>query len=609
MENKSANTMPKLTTGGMGTGPQRFSNLERPANAKETFQRLLRIFKPWRRSLALATLFTLLSSGASLVVPLLIGRAINTFDPASGTVKESALGRILLLMMAAYGLTWVLETAGGLLINRITQNLIRRIRSDFFDKLERIPLSFFDQRSHGDTMSRMTNDVDNISSAVGQTTTQLIASLFMLTGSLVMMLYLSLPLTGLALVSVPLFLGLTRTITAKSRRHFQGQQRSLGELSGVLEENITGLKMVKAFHRQEGVLAQFQEVNAELYRHGTLAQIWVGFMMPFMGVISNLGFALVATAGGVLSLQGAITVGTVVSFLTYSKQFGRPLNNIAGMISGIQSALVGAERVFEILDEGEETPDSPKAEILAHPQGELRFEHVQFSYNGKTPVFTDFNLIIHPGEVVALVGETGAGKTTLVNLMTRFYEVDGGRILLDGKDITTLTRRSLLQAFSVVLQDAVLFSGTVADNIRYGKPEASQEEVIRAAQLAHAEDFILKLPQGYGTEILPSSDSFSQGQRQLLAIARAVLSEAPILILDEATSSVDTRTEKAIQKAMVSLLAKKTSLIIAHRLSTIKSADRILVLDQGMVQEEGTHGELMAKKERYYAMVMSQLGG
>lgn len=599
--------MPKLGRVG-GGGRQRFKPTEKPKNAKKTLLRLMKIFRLWRKSILLAVVLTLVSSAFSLLTPLLLGKAINTFNIKTNSVDQSLLTVILIALVACYLANWIIDTFNGVMMAQITQRLVKQIRLEFFSKLQRIPLNFYDIRPHGDTMSRITNDVDNISTIISQTTTQLIASAFSILGALGMMLFLSPVLTLLAMVSIPLFLVLTRTIASRSRKYFLGQQQKLGTLNGVVEENIVGLKMVKAFNRQQKVLANFNSINQELCDYSTKAQTWAGFMMPFMNVINNLSFALIACAGGILSLKGGITLGVVVSFLTYSKQFGQPLNTIAGMFNNIQSALAGAERVFEIMDEEEEAPDQPGIKELTHPKGEVEFCNVSFSYTTGNPVLKDINFKVSPGEVVALVGETGAGKTTIVNLLTRFYELNQGKILIDTTDITAISRKSLRNCFSVVLQDTCLFTGTIYDNIRYSRPSATDQEVKEAAKLAHADAFISRLPKGYATLVTGSTDNLSQGQRQLIAIARAILCNAPILILDEATSSVDTKTEKDIQHALLTLLKNHTSFLIAHRLSTIRDADRIMVIGNGEIVERGTHDELMANKGAYYEMVVSQMG-
>lgn len=598
--------MPKF--GRFGGAANRFVPSEKPRSYKKTLRRLLELFRKYRKALFGATVLTLSASAFSLVVPLYIGRAINAYDLEKNLVDMPLLQRMIVYLLGCYILVWILQTVNGVLMAKVTQRLVKDLRESFFSKLQRIPLIFYDRRSHGDTMSRMTNDVDNISGSIAQTTTELIASLFTLVGSLVMMLTLNFYLTLLALIAVPLFMMLTNIISKRSRTYFMKRQKALGDLSGIVEESITGMKMVKAFNRKEETLKEFRKVNEDLEKAATKALIWAGFLMPFMGVISNLSFGLIAFAGGLMSVRGTISVGVVVSFLTYSKQFGRPLNNIAGMFTNISQALVGAERVFEILDELEEEEDVEMAVTLEHPKGEIAFEKVCFSYTEDKPVLRDVTFKVNPGETIALVGETGAGKTTIVNLMTRFYDLEDGRITFDGTDLRQIRRRSLMENFSVVLQDTFLFTGTIRENIRYARPEATDEEIYYAARVAHAEDFILKLPKGYDTEVSGSTDTLSQGQRQLLAISRAVLSDAPVLILDEATSSVDTKTEKEIQKAMVKLLKDRTSVIIAHRLSTIRSADRIYVIGEGRILEEGSHEELMEQKGRYYEMVVSQVG-
>lgn len=605
--NKNYENMPTLGRIG-GGGPRRFAPTAKPKNTKATLVRLIKIFMLWRKSFLFAMTLTITSAAVSLFVPLLLGKAINTFNTKTNSVDTSLLTLIILSLISCYLVSWFIDTFNGVLMAKVTQNLVKHIRSEFFSKLQSIPLNFYDRRSHGDTMSRITNDVDNISSTISQTTTQLIASIFTITGSFVMMLVLSPLLTLVAMVSIPLFLLLTKTISGHSRRYFLGQQQKLGALNGVIEENIIGLKMVKAFNRQQSVLADFNRLNQELCSYSTKAQIWSGFMMPFMNVINNLSFTFIACAGGILSVKGVISVGVVVSFLTYSKQFGMPLNNIAGMFNNIQSALAGAERVFEILDEEEEAPDIIHVKELTAPKGEVEFRNVSFFYNPGKQVLRTISFKVSPGEVVALVGETGAGKTTIVNLLTRFYELDQGKILIDNMDITEISRKSLRSCFSVVLQDTCLFTGTINDNIRYSRPSATDEEVKEAAKLAHADAFISRLPKGYNTIVTGSTDNLSQGQRQLLAIARAILCNAPILILDEATSSVDTKTEKEIQHALLTLMKHRTSFLIAHRLSTIRDADKIMVIGSGEILESGTHDELMKNRGAYYEMVISQMG-
>ena len=588
-------------------GMQRFYH-EKPKNAKGTLWRLLKIYGTQGPQIALAVVLTLIGVGVTLTFPYLISEAVDTFHVETQRVDAELLFLILSLLAAAYLMDWLITTAKGYLMAVVSQNLVKTMRQSMFSKLQKLPLKFYDTHSHGDTMSRLTNDIDNISSSIAQTTTELASSILTVLGSFVMMLILSPILTLAALITVPLIGILTKVIAKRGRKYFSGQQRTLGELNGIIEESIFGFKMVKAFNQEEHTAQQFREVNEELRMYSTKAQIWSGFLMPLMNVINNLSFACVACLGGVLSVWGMIGVGTIASFITYSRQFGRPLNNIAGMFNSIQSSLAGAERVFAVMDEAEETPDLPDAQEVGEVKGDVEFQDVCFSYDGIKPVLDHISFHIAPGSVVALVGETGAGKTTIVNLLTRFYDTDSGEIRIDGKSVRNLKRDDLRKCFSVVLQDTSLFTGTIADNIRYADPSATDEEVRHAAVLANADPFIMRLPKGYDTIVTGNSDNLSTGERQLLSISRAFLCKAPILILDEATSSVDTRTEKQIQTAMLTLMKGRTSFLIAHRLSTIRDADLIMVVGNGTIMEQGTHAELMAQKGSYYKMVISQMG-
>ncbi|WP_313581864.1 ABC transporter ATP-binding protein [Lacrimispora sp.] len=610
MAEKYSQQQPKVPTMSQrpGGGRNRFAPTAKPKNAKGTLLRIVKIYMRWGKTIFAAILLTILSSLISVAIPYYLGKTFNTFDITNRGVDSAKLVSLLIIILSFYLINWLLNLMNGVMMLRISQRLVFTLRTEFFEKMQRLPLEFFDTRSHGDTMSRITNDVDNISSTIAQTTTQLISSILTLVGSLAVMIRLNLPLTFMVLLCVPLVSLLTKTIATKSRAYFLAQQRSLGVLNGVIEENILGLKMVKAFDRQEDVIQQFKEINERLCESSSKAQVWSGYMMPLMNVINNFVFAVVAISGGILSVSYGLKVGTVVSFLSYSKQFAQPLNSVAGMFNTIQSALAGAERVFEILDHEEETEDHKDAAEIQHPVGEVSFHNVCFSYDKTKPILKNVNFHVNPGEVIALVGETGAGKTTIVNLLTRFYDADSGEIMIDKVPITHIKRDSLRRCFSVVLQDTSLFSGTIMDNIRYSKNDATEEEVIQAAKIAHAHDFIDKLPKGYATNVSAATDNLSQGQRQLISIARAVLCDSPILILDEATSSVDTKTEKEIQKALVSLMQNRTSFLIAHRLSTIRDADHIMVIGDGQILENGNHQSLMNEKGRYYEMVMSQMG-
>lgn len=589
-------------------GGKRFEPTAKPKNIKGTLMRIIKIYMRWAKTIFLAGILTVISSMISVSIPYYIGKTFNTFKVTAKTVDTKTLMLLLLIIVILYTANWIISSLNGFIMLKVSQKLVFVLRLEFFEKMQKLPLEFYDTRSHGDTMSRITNDVDNISSTIAQTTTQLISSALTLLGSFIVMITLNVTLTLVVLLCIPLVWLLTRMITSNSRDHFLAQQRSLGSLNGLIEENILGLKMVKAFSKQEDILKQFKDINDKLYESSYKAQVWSGYMMPLMNVINNFIFTIVAIVGGILSVGYGLAIGTVVSFLSYSKQFSQPLNSVAGMFNTIQSALAGAERVFEILDSKEELADIENAIEIEHMKGDVTFENVCFSYNRATPILKNISFRVKSGEVVALVGETGAGKTTIVNLLTRFYDVDSGRILIDNILITNLRRDNLRKCFSVVLQDTCLFTGTIMDNIRYSQKGATDEQVVKAAKIAHAHDFIDKLPKGYQTIVSGAADSLSEGQRQLIAIARAVLCDSPILILDEATSSVDTKTEKDIQQALLRLMQNRTSFLIAHRLSTIRDADKIMVIGDGKILESGNHKSLMDKKGQYYKMVISQMG-
>lgn len=604
-DRQSTGKQPKIGRD-FGNAAARFAPGQKARDARGTLRRVAALYKNQKGALSVILGLTVLSAVTAVLVPYWTGRAFNAF---AGTGLDRDWLRTCLTAIVALNLaSYVASTLCDTLMLRASQRLVRSLRGAFFDKLQRLPLRFFDTRPHGDTMSRLSSDVDNISATIAQSTTQILSSILSITGSLIVMLSLNLPLTGITLLSVPLVGLLTRLITKKSRAHFLAQQRALGAMNGVVEETISGMRLVKAFGRQDEILGELSGINEQLYESGYRAQLWSGLMMPLVNVIGNLTFALVSIAGGWLSVTEGLSVGAVISFLSYSKQFARPLNAVAGLLATIQSALAGAERVFEVLDEAEEPADAPNAPDLQSPEGGVEFADVCFSYDNKRLILDHVRFSVPAGQVCALVGETGSGKTTIVNLLTRFYDPDSGSIRIDGQDILKVTRESLRRVFSVVLQDTNLFTGTIMDNIRYARPGASDDEVVQAAKLARAHGFIERLPLGYKTELSGNADSLSEGQRQLLAIARAVLCESRILILDEATSSVDTKTEKDIQRAMLGLMKGRTTFLIAHRLSTIRDADQILVLSKGRIVERGDHETLMAGKGHYYEMVVSQMG-
>ena len=573
---------------------------EKPKNFWKSLKRLWSFFAGESSGLLIVFVLVILSALIGLVVPFLTGKAIDAMVPGKNGVRMSILALIALILGTIYLVDTCLNISQGLLMAGISQRIVRGLRKSLFGKMQKLPLVFFDTRSHGDLLSRLTNDIDNISMAVSQSTAQLFSGLAIIAGSLVMMLLMSPILTIAALVTVPLFFLLSNFIASKTGKLFKEQQNILGKLNGHIEESISGIGVVKAYGREDQNISQFDDFNRRLCSIGIQAQVWSGYIMPLMNVINNIGFTAVVAAGSILALGNWITVGTIASFLGYSRQFGRPLNDIAGIFNMLQTAIAGAERVFEILDENEESDISGKNTDLTCPKGHIEFRNVSFGYREDVQVLKKINFEAEPGSRIALVGPTGAGKTTIVNLLTRFYDVSSGSIFIDGKDIREYSRKSLRSCFGTVLQDTYLFTGTIRDNIRYGKPDASGLEIEEAAKLACADGFIRRLPGGYETVLTESASNLSQGQRQLLAIARAILAGASILILDEATSSVDTLTEQHIQKAMQELMKGRTSFIIAHRLRTIRDADRILVIENGRIVESGDHKSLLRKKGIYY---------
>ena len=581
---------------------QRGKPVVKPKDMKGTLRRLWELTQGQRQGLGWLMLLSAVASASTILSPLLIGTAVTAIDTGNPALQ------LLILLAALYLTDWLVRFLQQFFMAAIGQRIILHIRSTLFEKMKALPLSFFDSRQHGELMSRLTNDVDNISTTISDSLTQLMTYGFTIIGILCIMLRLSLPLTCIAFISVWLIFLLTRTITKHTRKLFAQQQQILGKLNGQVEESISGLNMVKAFGREAEMTEQFEESNARLCQVATKAQIWSGFLMPLTNVINNLNFVIVAVVSGILAAYGRISVGLISSFLLYSRQFSRPFVDIANIYNNFQTAVAGAERIFEILEEEPEPADAPDALPLTAPRGEVEFSHVTFGYQAQEPVLKDVSFRVPAGTRVAVVGSTGAGKTTLINLLTRFYDVNSGSILLDGRDLRQYRLQDLRRTFGVVLQDTALFGMSVRDNISYGNKDVLPERIRAAAKTAGADSFIRRLPQGYDTILTQGGAALSQGERQLLTIARAVLQEAPILILDEATSSVDTVTEQRIRRAMLTITRGRTSFIIAHRLTTIRDSDLILLIEDGRIAEKGTHEELMELNGRYAGMYRTQMG-
>lgn len=579
---------------------------------KSTLMRLLQYLRPRRKRLTVVLLATILSTLFTILGPKVMGDTITVvFEGAYAKLTGTGTGidftkvsQLLLILGGLYVFSSLFTFLQQYLMASVAQNTVYDLRTDIFNKLKKLPLNYYDSHSHGDTLSRVINDLDTIGNTLQQSITQFIRSVVLLTGILVMMFTISPLLTVIALVSLPLSFFVIKPFLKKSQTYFSQQQEKLGDLNGHVEEMYTGHNVVKAFGQEAKGLQTFNKVNDELYEAGRRAQFISGIIMPMMMFIGNLTYVLISIVGGLLVTQRVIAIGDIQAFITYTRQFNQPINQLANIANIIQSTIAAARRVFELLDEEEEVPESSMGEI-GDVKGEVVFDHVAFGY-GEQLLMKDLNINVKPGQTVAIVGPTGAGKTTLINLLMRFYEVKGGSIKLDGTDIQSMSRHELREQFGMVLQDTWLFNGSIKDNIAYGKSNASETEVIQAAKAARADQFIRTLPDGYDTILNEDASNISQGQRQLLTIARAILADPPIMILDEATSSVDTRTEVFIQEAMNIIMQGRTSFVIAHRLSTIQDADNILVMDQGDVIEQGTHEELLEQKGFYADLYYSQ---
>ncbi len=581
-----------------GQGP----TAERARDAKGALGRLMPYLHPHRGALVLVVMLAACATALAIAGPFLMGRAIDQL--VGGNL--AALLRLTLLMMGVYLLSAAAQLGQGVLIAGIAQQVMRALRAALFSHLQTLSLRFFDSRSQGDLMSRLTNDMDAISQVLTYNATQLFTGILTIAGILAVMAVLSPWLTLASMIAFPLMIGLVGMVGRRTRAVFRSYQMRLGALNAVLEETYSGQRVVLAFGQEETVLHRFDQANEAARAVGVKAMTLALLVMPMMGILSNLNVAVLCGFGGWLALRGMVTIGTIAAFITYSRRFAEPLRQLGNLYNQIQAALAGAERIFEILDTAPDQTDAPGAPALPRLAGDVRLEHVTFAYVPGVPVLQDVSIHARPGEQIALVGHTGAGKTTLVNLLSRFYDSDEGNIYLDGVDIRAVTRDSLRRQLGVVLQQSFLFSESVMENIRYGRLDATDEEVCEAARLAHADGFIRRLPRGYATVLAERGANLSEGQRQLLTIARAILADPAILILDEATSSVDTRTELHIQNALQQLMKGRTSFIIAHRLSTIAHADQLIVMEQGRVVERGRHTELLALGGVYHRLYMSQ---
>ncbi|MCU6755586.1 Putative multidrug export ATP-binding/permease protein SAV1866 [uncultured Eubacterium sp.] len=585
---------------------------EKAKDFGKTMKTLIGYLKPYKFRLAIVFIFAIASTVFTIISPTILGDATDKVVEGlmSGMgIDFSGLASILFLLLALYGCSLLFGVVQGWIMADVSQKVIYNLRDKMSTKLDRLPLRYFDSRTHGEIQSRMINDIETVNQTLSVSLTQMITSFTTIVGILIMMLRISVVMTLMALVVLPLSMGVIRLVVSKSQGHFKNQQKYLGYVNGHVEEMYAGHDIVKAFNREEESQQVFEEYNDKLCESAWKSQFLSGMMMPITNFIGNLAYVAVCLLGGYLAINGKISIGDIQAFIQYVRSFNQPIAQVANVANQLQSTAAAAERIFEIIDEEEEVDiDTAPEEVIDvdHVKGQVAFEHVHFGYTPEETVISDFSFTAQPGQRVAIVGPTGAGKTTIVKLLMRFYELDGGRIMIDGCDITKLSRANLREMFGMVLQDTWLNNGTIRDNIRYGRPDATDEEVEAAAKAAHVDHFIKTQGKGYDMEVNEEATNISQGQKQLLTIARAFLADAPILILDEATSSVDTRTESLIQKAMTSLMQGRTSFIIAHRLSTIRDADHILVLDHGDIIEQGTHEELLAANGFYTNLYNSQ---
>ncbi|OPZ94637.1 MAG: putative ABC transporter ATP-binding protein [Firmicutes bacterium ADurb.Bin419] len=599
--------------GGMGHGPGAMMPGEKAKNFKGTMKKLIGHLSVYKIAIIISLVFAIGSAAFSIVGPKIMGKATTKLFEGviakfsgTGSIDMNYIGWILILLVGLYLLSAIFGYVQGWLMSSVSMKVSYKFRKDISEKINRMPLKYFDGTNHGEVLSRVTNDVDTLSQTLNQSIGQIITSVTTVIGVLIMMFTISWQMALVAIGVIPLSLVLVMIIVKQSQKYFKQQQEYLGNLNGHIEEMYGGHIVVKAFNGEKNSIEKFDISNRKLYGSAWKSQFLTSIMMPLMGFVGNLGYVAISILGGYYAIKNVIEVGDIQAFIQYVRQFTQPISQLANISNILQQTAASAERVFEFLDEEEEIPETPKPVKLNRVDGVVEFRNVNFGYKEDTTIINNFSAIVKPGQKVAIVGPTGAGKTTMVKLLMRFYDINQGSILIDGQDIRDFTREDLRSMFGMVLQDTWLYNGTIMDNIRYGRLDATDSEVIAAAKAAHVDSFVHTLPNGYNMELNEEASNVSQGQKQLITIARAILSDPRILILDEATSSVDTRTEVQIQKAMLNLMKDRTSFVIAHRLSTIRDADLILVMDHGDIVEQGNHTELLAKGGFYANLYYSQ---